>query len=260
MKKIVAVFLAFMIAALFVACGDNDNGETTLPNMLLTNVPSLSSTPTQPNVTAENVSANTNGNASHTMVLTTQQGMAMPTVVTTAFTPDPVVAAQNNSTATDFNLTIPSNMTPPVVSYSTQTTARTTTTKKTTTSQSEEPEEEVTEKKQPTAKVIDEQGCNTLSNHQCEITFSPDGWGSGIKSNSRTIQVYHSNGESKSVTARVAGKDADGNYRIIIDTSEFEVGTISFTLPTQFVESKDGLSYSEEKSMSANLYWDEVDE
>ena len=255
MKKIVAIFLVFMMAAMFAACKD-DNDTPTAPGLLLTDVPSLSSTPAQPSVDTSSMQAvtNPNGGVAHTMILTTQRGQSMPTVVTTNFVPE-----SQGSTAPNFNLTIPSQMTAPYVQTSrAKTTRKVTTTKATTTkATTEEPTDPPTEKPKPGPKAISTESVGTLSNRQFEIIFSPDGWGGGVKSKSGSVSVVDSSGETKSVPARVAGKDADGNYRIVIDTSSCEEGDIRFTIPSQFVESRDGLSYNSPYSASANISWSE---
>ncbi|MCM1544835.1 MAG: hypothetical protein NC110_05985 [Ruminococcus sp.] len=258
MKKIVAVFLAFMILALFAACGDKNN-DTNNPSMLLTDVPLLSSTPSQPNI---NVSAgatqSSGGNSSPTMILTTQRGQVMPTVVTTNFVPDPAVAAQQSSTAPNFNLTVPSAMTAPVVYTSNTPTQKPSTTKATTkaTEAEDDPaEDEPTEKPVAIPQVVDVFADGSEGSSYV-LTFSPDDWGSGIKSNAEKIAVTVEGSDLPRVAwARVSSsKNIDGDYSIIIDAKDFKDGdVIKFTIPERFIESKDGTAYSSAFTMNGTI-------
>jgi len=252
MKKLVAVFIAFMLLASLAACKD-ENSETTQTTLILTDVPALTTNAEQQAVVTQ---AAADGNGNPTMILTTQRGQVMPTVVTTNFVPDPAVAQLNaSSTAPNFELTIPTNMTAPVVITANAPTTPTTKKSTSTTKPSEEEEEPSTEKPQPKPKALDVVSIST-GDHKLELGFSPDDWGS-VKSKSTNISVTDSSGNTKTVSARVGGKDADGNYKIVIDMSAVEEGDVSFRLPAQFVESKNGQTYSYEYSASANVNWDD---
>lgn len=114
MRKLLPFVLAFVLVVVFVACGENENTQTTL-NPFLTSSPASSDAASQ-----TDVSNPSSENVAQTYVLTTTPDMTMPTVVTTQF-----VAADESGVVsdlystqpvtTDFNFTIPSSTTVPVV-------------------------------------------------------------------------------------------------------------------------------------------------
>ncbi len=260
MKKLVAVFIAFMLVAVLAACKD-ENSETTQATLILTDVPTLTTNAEQQAVVTQ---AAADGNGNPTMILTTQRGQVMPTVVTTNFVPDPAAAQLNSSsTAPNFDLTIPTNMTAPVVITANASTTPTTKKQTSTTKPSEEEEEPSTEKPQPKPQYLDVQSI-ALEGNTLVVGFSPDGWGGSIKKKSPTNVTVtdKESGKTQTATARFGGKDADGHYIIKIDLSAFEGSeNVSFSLPAQFIESKNGSVYNAVCPIDVDqLSWSEASE
>lgn len=257
MKKLFCAFLCLLVLASFAACGKKDGDETTVTTtesattvpVVLTSAPDSTKKPSN------------DKKEQSTIILTSRQGETMPTVVTDNFLANTYPAVAPTEPQLEFSIP-QGNMLPPEVHES-----KVVSTKPTKTSNAnqggnnsgdaeDQEAEDPTEKSNPISKALDVQDIAVNGEHKIEIAFDAKGWSNGVKVKGEKIEVVDPGGITREVEAKLTGKNEDGCYAIVIDTSDFEEGTVSFTIPEKFVESKDGLLYSAQFEGSIEFKWD----
>ncbi len=257
MRKLLPFFLALAIIVCFAACKDkNDptNPAISTSSPLGSDLSSSSNDVTVSNPSAENVA--------QTYVLTTTPDMTVPSVATTPFNPANEAVSTDPFTSqavtTDFNLTVASITAPvvnssalpsvPTVSSSAATSASnhsgnssssTTTTKK---------QESTTSAAAKAVNIMDA-GVG-LDGSGKRIVYSIDPSCGNFKSNSTVITVNVDGEEYDNIPCKISASniDASGCQQIFIDLSGVENlesgSTVSFSIPSAFLNSKDGKTYS----------------
>ena len=261
MRKVLAAVLILAVAITFAACSGKNNDPSQTASLSANLSAITSDTASNPYSQSAPVSVSSNGDDS-TIVLTTAQGETAPSVVTTAFVPDPAAITTKPVTATPatsgFNFSAPPVVTSQVapvnpvnpvnpVSTTQDPTSdlfadRSTTAKKTTTTAA--PTSAATR----SSKSVVINDIATTSDKKMIVTINSNGWDGKFKSNSQTITVKV-DGEYKSAPCSISSgsSNADGFPYITIDLSNVSVpegANVQFTVPSAFLQTSSGSQYS----------------
>ena len=260
MRKLLPFFLAFAMIVCFAAC--KDKNEPTNP-AIGTSTPSGSGSDLSSS--SQNVSAgNTDTeNLAQTYVLTTTPDMTVPSVATTEFNPANEAASTDPFTTqnvtTDFTLTV-APITAPVVNSSAlpsvPTVSSTAASSASGNSENFSSSAKTTTKKQESTTSASAKAVNImdagvgLDGSGKRIVYSIDPSCGNFKSNSTVITVTVDGEEYDNIPCKISASniDASGCQQIFIDLSgveDLESGsTVSFSVPSAFLTSKDGKTYS----------------
>ena len=239
MKKAIALTLVFIMAVLFASCKkDEEPGLTTTETLPIAT--QASNQPTQTPVSQTEAEQQTGV----TMVLTTNYGETMPTVVTTAFNP----ANETTQATVPVSFEIPNMTTPDVYTATVPSTTKPTTT--TTQPPHTEPTEPKTEKGDTsdsagkTRKSLEMTSFGFSASKNVTIEFEANGWNGGVKSGKFNASVKTDNGKTSSVMGRVVGiQNSDGYFSVVIpvgDIVDEEVSHVTISIPAGSVTSRNG--------------------
>ncbi|MGN0468818.1 MAG: hypothetical protein ACI4GY_08855 [Acutalibacteraceae bacterium] len=276
MKKVIALALVIIIAAIFTACKkDDENSELTTLNVTMPTATTTAQNPSELTQAADEPA---------TMILTTAYGETMPTVVTTVFN-----LANEITTAIDVNPELTTgDMSIPDVFTSQITTEATTTTQPTTESTTagtepidnettaEDPDnqsdttadeggenqdttiEETTVAKDPVLKDIVSSSTAVSSDGKIILDIDPNEWNGGVKTKKISIVTVEYDGKKKSVSGTVIGMtDNADNSQIIINTDELNIpegASVNITIPAGAVVSKQGDQTSKQMIVTIGSY------
>lgn len=240
MKKAIALILVLVMAVLFASCKKDKEEETqlvetgdTLPvasvGQDINNNPSVTTTeaPTTTEQTGE------------TMILTTNYGETMPTVVTTKFDP----ANETTEATVPVSFEIPVMTAPSVYTSAMPTTAPTTTT--TTATEHTEPTEPKNESSgSQTRKALEFSSYGISASKNITIEFDANGWNGGVKSGKFSASVTTDSGKTSTVVGRVVGiQSSDGSFSVVVPVEDIvtdEVSSVKVTIPAGAVTSRKG--------------------
>ncbi|MGN1418267.1 MAG: hypothetical protein ACI4W6_02955 [Acutalibacteraceae bacterium] len=244
MKKVIALALVIILAAIFTACKKDDTeSETTTLNV------------TMPTATTKVQDVTEAANEPATMVLTTAYGETMPTVVTTVFNlanemttvidVNPELTTVDMSIPDVFTSNIPTTTEPSTTSPVTAGTEPidNETTVEDTENQSDTQGEDTTASKEPSLKSI-ETNSTSFSNGRIIFDIDPSEWNGGVKTKKISIITVEYDGKKKSVSGSVIGLvDSADNSQIIVNTNDLNIpdgATVNITIPAGAVVSKNG--------------------
>lgn len=254
MRKLLPFILLFVLVVVLAACKNGGDTETTAPGAqtLFPGVSAAESTTAASSPAVQNVA--------NTYVLTTTPDTPMPSVPTTQFNIANESVADPYTTqplSTDINFTVP-NMTAPVVNSSAlPSTQPDSTTRQTNNS--------VTTTKKPTAATTTNPMVNAkpvsvgiadvaFSGSKAIVTIS----GGNYKSNSTVISVKVNGETYNNIPCRISAGNLDGlgNQQVFVDLSGVpelgEGASVSGTIPSGFLRSKDNKTYNRAFGFSAS--------
>ncbi len=244
MKKAIALTLVLVIAVLFASCKKNEGTETsTNESQALETVGTLPVSSGVQNVgsSADSTeSQTTTAKATgETMILTTNYGETMPTVVTTKFNP----ANETTEATVPVSFEIPSMTAPSVYTSAIPSTERpTTSTTATEHTEPTEPKNQSSEGK--TRKSLEFASYGISASKNITIEFDANGWNNGVKSGKFNASVKTDDGKTSTVVGRVVGiQSSDGNFSVVIPVEDIvtdEVSSVNVTIPAGAVTSRKG--------------------
>lgn len=239
MKKAIALILVLIMAVLFASCKKDDADITTTGSF-----PIETAIPGETTANIPVAQSETTDNGNPTMILTTQNGQTMPTVVTTPFNP----ANETTQATVPVSFEIPSMTAPDVYTATVPTTAKPTTT--TTQPPHTEPTEAKTEKGDTsdsagkTRKSLEMTSFGFSASKNITIEFEANGWNGGVKSGKFNASVKTDNGKTSSVMGRVVGiQNSDGYFSVVVpvgDIVDEEVSQVTISIPAGSVTSRNG--------------------
>lgn len=254
MKKAIALILVLLMAVFFASCkkGEEIESQTietsnTLPTATVGQDIYTTTAPTEaPTITEQ---------TAETMILTTQYGETMPTVVTTKFDP----ARETTEATVPVSFEIPT-MTAPTVYTSEIPTTKATTTTETETEHTEptEPKNESSDGK--TRKALEFTSVSSSpSSKNIVIEFEANGWNGGVKSGKFNASVTTDDGKTGTVVGRVVGiQSSDENFSVVIPIEDIvteDTISVAITLPAGAVTSRKGDQISKTFTASKTLDW-----
>lgn len=255
MRKLLPFILLFVLVVVLAACKNGGDTETTAPGAqtLFPGVSAAESTTAASSPAVQNVA--------NTYVLTTTPDTPMPSVPTTQFNIANESVADPYTTqplSTDINFTVP-NMTAPVVNSSAlPSTQPDSTTRQTNNS--------VTTTKKPTAATTTTNpmvNAKPVSVGIADVAFSGSKAivtisGGSYKSNSTVISVKVNGETYNNIPCRISAGNLDGlgNQQVFVDLSGVpelgEGASVSGTIPSGFLRSKDNKTYNRAFGFSAS--------
>lgn len=255
MRKLLPFILLFVLVVVLAACKNGGDTETTAPGAqtLFPGVSAAESTTAASSPAVQNVA--------NTYVLTTTPDTPMPSVPTTQFNIANESVADPYTTqplSTDINFTVP-NMTAPVVNSSAlPSTQPDSTTRQTNNS--------VTTTKKPTAATTTTNpmvNAKPVSVGIADVAFSGSKAivtisGGNYKSNSTVISVKVNGETYNNIPCRISAGNLDGlgNQQVFVDLSGVpelgEGASVSGTIPSGFLRSKDNKTYNRAFGFSAS--------
>lgn len=253
MRKLLPFILLFVLVVVLAACKNGGDAETTAPGAqtLFPGVSAAESTTAASSPAVQNVA--------NTYVLTTTPDTPMPSVPTTQFNIANESVADPYTTqplSTDINFTVP-NMTAPVVNSSALPSTQPASTARPTNNS-------VTTTKKPTATTTTNPMVNAkpVGVSMADIGFSGSKAivaisGGSYKSNSTVISVKVNGETYNNIPCRISAGNlsAEGNQQIIVDLSSVpdfgEGNSVSATIPSGFLRSKDNKTYNKAFGFSA---------
>lgn len=248
MRKLLPFVLAFVLLVCFVACKDDETPSVAPP-----------ATDSSQNSVPDSVSVSepANENVPQTYLLTTTPDMSVPSVATTPFDVSNETVSTNVSSQvvnTDFNLTVSSVTAPPVNSSALPSVSAVTTSSTSASAQSASSETTTTKKEETTSAAtkavnIIDSGVGVDGSGK-RVVYSIDPSCGNFKSNTTVITVTVDGEEYDNIPCKISASnlDASGCQQVFIDLSGIENlesgSTVSFSVPSGFLTSKDGKSYN----------------
>lgn len=255
MRKLLPFILLFVLVVVLSACKNGGNTETTAPGAqtLFPGVSAAESTTAASSPAVQNVA--------NTYVLTTTPDTPMPSVPTTQFNIANESVADPYTTlplSTDINFTVP-NMTAPVVNSSALPSTQPASTARPTNNS-------VTTTKKPTAATTTTNpmvNAKPVSVGIADVAFSGSKAivtisGGSYKSNSTVISVKVNGETYNNIPCRISAGNLDGlgNQQVFVDLSGVpelgEEASVSGTIPSGFLRSKDNKTYNRAFGFSAS--------
>lgn len=251
MKKAIALVLVLVMAVLFASCKKDKEVETqnietgdTLPTAMVGQDINSPATTTE----AQTTTAQTG----ETMILTTNYGETMPTVVTTKFDP----ARETTEATVPVSFEIPSMTAPNVYTSAIPSTAKPTTS--TTATEHTEPTEPKNESSgSQTRKALEFSSGGTSPSKNIIIEFEANGWNGGVKSGKFNASVKTDDGKTGTVVGRVVGiQSSEGDFSVVIPVEDIlteDTTSVTVTLPAGAVTSRKGDQTSKACTVSISI-------